>query len=445
MKFRSNTPFLLFVGDIVVFLLSLWVTLVLRYQSIPTQAVFIDHFRPFTILFVLWIAVFFIAGLYDRFVIVIRRELPGLIFRAQVVNALIAVLFFYFTTTDIAPKTNLFLNLIVTFAMMTLWRLSLAPIIDPNKKHKALLVCEGECAQTLTKSLSETTLYPFWITHVVAPRDLQSPKDLQVAIGQAEAHVVILDIDNPQNEVFLGGSVSDLLYKGIEFVNVSTLYEQICGRVSLELVRQGWVLTHVRTFGSLLYKFLKRAMDIVVSAAGSIVVAALIPFVWIANLFEGGGPLFIAQERIGKDNKVIRIIKFRSMLVDDASQVAQKSTNRDTVVGRFLRKAHIDEYPQFFNVLKGDLSLIGPRPELPRFVAEYEQSIPYYSIRHIVQPGLSGWAQLYHKTPPKRDLNIDETRTKLSYDLYYVKNRSFGLDFIIALKTIKSLVSRSGK
>jgi lipopolysaccharide/colanic/teichoic acid biosynthesis glycosyltransferase len=445
MKFRSNTPFLLFVGDIVVFFFSLWLTLILRYQAIPSQNVFIDHFQPFMVLFVLWVAIFFIAGLYDRFVIVVRRELPGLIFRAQLVNSIIAALFFYFISSEIAPKTNLFLNLLVTFIFMSVWRLSLAPIIDPKKKHKALLVGDGECAQALVKSLSETTLYPFWVTRVVAPRDLKSPKDLQVNIAEAEARVVILDIENAQSEVFLGGSVSDLLYKGIQFVNISTLYEQICGRVSLELVRQGWVLTHVRTLSSLIYTVSKRAMDIAVSFVGSVVVFIIAPFVWVANLFEGGGPLFIAQERIGKGNKTIRIIKFRSMLVDDAAHAAQKGTNRDTVVGRFLRKAHIDEYPQFINVLKGDLSLIGPRPELPRFVAEYEQSIPYYSIRHIVQPGLSGWAQLYHKTPPKRDLNVNETCVKLSYDLYYVKNRSFGLDFIIALKTIKSLVSRSGK
>ena len=441
MKFRSNTPFLLFVGDVVVFFFSLWLTLILRYQSIPTQDVFVDHFKPFMVLFVLWVAIFFIAGLYDRFIIVVRRELPGLIFRAQFVNSIVAALFFYFISSDIAPKTNLFLNLVVTFGLMSVWRLSLAPIVDPKKKHKALLVGDGECASALTKSLSETTLYPFWVTRVVAPSELKSPKDLQVHIAEAEARVVILDIENSQSEVFLGGSVSDLLYKGIQFVNMSTLYEQICGRVSLDLVRQGWVLTHVRTLGSFLYKTLKRAMDIAVSFVGSVVVVV----VWFANLFEGGGPVFIAQERIGKDNKKIRIIKFRSMLVDDAGNSAQKSVNRDTIVGKLLRKTHVDEYPQFINVLKGDLSLIGPRPELPRFVAEYEQSIPYYAIRHIVQPGLSGWAQLYHKTPPKRDLNIEETRTKLSYDLYYVKNRSFGLDFIIAIKTIKSLVSRSGK
>ncbi len=445
MKFRSNTPFFLFVGDIVVFLFSLWLTLVLRYFEIPTQQVFLDHFEPFFILFVVWAIIFFIAGLYDRYVIVIRRELPGLIFRTQLVNAFIAVLFFYFISSDIAPKTNLFLNLIVTFGLITWWRLSLAPIVDPKKKHKALLIGEGDYAHTLTRSLSENTLYPFWVTHTVAPRDLKSPKDLQVHIAQAEAHVVILDIESPQSEIFLGGSVSDLLYNGIQFVDAATLYEQICGRVSLDLVRQGWVLTHVRTFGSLVYKVLKRVMDVAVSFVGSVVVVVLIPFVWFANLFEGGGPVFIAQERIGRGNKIIRIIKFRSMLVDDAGNSAQKSANRDTIVGKILRKTHIDEYPQFINVLKGDLSLIGPRPELPRFVAEYEQSIPYYAIRHIVQPGLSGWAQLYHKTPPKRDINVDETRTKLSYDLYYVKNRSFGLDFIIALKTIKSLVSRSGK
>ena len=115
-----------------------------------------------------------------------------------------------------------------------------------------------------------------------------------------------------------------------------------------------------------------------------------------------------------------------------------------TYVGNFLRRTRIDELPQLWNVLKGDISLIGPRPELPTLAKVYEQEIPYYNIRHLIKPGLSGWAQLYHTDPPKVVADSEKTRRKLSYDIFYIKNRSFMLDVKIALKTIKTLLSRSG-
>ena len=122
----------------------------------------------------------------------------------------------------------------------------------------------------------------------------------------------------------------------------------------------------------------------------------------------------------------------------------EKYSPQITRVGMFLRKTRIDELPQLWNVLKGDMSLIGPRPELPELARMYEKKIDYYNIRHIIKPGLSGWAQLYQKKPPKLTAEYDETKTKLSYDLYYIKNRSFTLDVKIGLKTIKTLLSRSG-
>ena len=137
-------------------------------------------------------------------------------------------------------------------------------------------------------------------------------------------------------------------------------------------------------------------------------------------------------------------MKFRTMTTDDGGVYAQDSENKVTRVGNFLRKTRIDELPQLWNVLHGDLSLIGPRPELPPLVKLYEREIPYFNIRHLIKPGLSGWAQLYHDRHPHHAPSIHETRVKLSHDLYYIKNRSLMLDLVIALKTIKELLSRSG-
>jgi lipopolysaccharide/colanic/teichoic acid biosynthesis glycosyltransferase len=170
----------------------------------------------------------------------------------------------------------------------------------------------------------------------------------------------------------------------------------------------------------------------------------VLPFVAVAIKREGGGPVFIIQERVGQYNRPIRIIKFRSMTGNDTGESALNSSLRVTKVGSFLRRTRIDELPQLWNVLRGDYSLIGPRPELPALVAEYAEKIPYYNARHLLKPGLSGWAQIYHREHPHHGIDIAETQNKLSYDLYYVKNRSLLLDLQIGLKTIRTILSRSG-
>jgi lipopolysaccharide/colanic/teichoic acid biosynthesis glycosyltransferase len=140
---------------------------------------------------------------------------------------------------------------------------------------------------------------------------------------------------------------------------------------------------------------------------------------------------------VGKNDRKIKILKFRSM--------SAKENEKITKIGTILRKTRIDELPQFWNLLTGDLSLIGPRPETPVLVKVYEKELSYYNVRHLIKPGLSGWAQIWQDNPPKYGVNFSDTKVKLSYDLYYVKNRSIILDIKIALKTIKTLLSRGGK
>jgi lipopolysaccharide/colanic/teichoic acid biosynthesis glycosyltransferase len=150
--------------------------------------------------------------------------------------------------------------------------------------------------------------------------------------------------------------------------------------------------------------------------------------------FDDDGSLFFIHERIGQYGDKIKIVKFRSM----------NSNKEITKVGHFIRKYRIDELPQLVGVIKGDLSLIGPRPEVPSLVQIYEKDIPYYGLRHMVKPGLSGWAQIKQRIPPKFDAEIQATYLKISYDLFYLKHRSILLDLYIALQTIKEIVSRKG-
>ncbi|MFA6898427.1 MAG: sugar transferase, partial [Candidatus Paceibacterota bacterium] len=235
-----------------------------------------------------------------------------------------------------------------------------------------------------------------------------------------------------------------LLFSWVKFLDAGKLYEEIFDRVPLSLIRYGWLLQNVSNSPKKTYDSLKRLMDLILGVIGGLVSLVFYPFVYLAIKLDDGGPVFISQERIGQNNKIFKILKFRTMTKDDAGYAVAKQTNRTTRVGGFLRRTRIDELPQLWNVLRGDLSLIGPRPELPILASAYDKDISYYRARHLIKPGLSGWAQLNQQNPPKRDLNFNDTKVKLSYDLFYLKNRSLFLDIKIALRTIADLLSRSG-
>ena len=188
-------------------------------------------------------------------------------------------------------------------------------------------------------------------------------------------------------------------------------------------------------------------MDILFGLFFGTISLVFYPFVYIAIKLEDRGPIFITQERVGKNGKIVKIVKFRSMSGNDNGKYGANGTTPHVVtrVGKFIRVSRIDELPQFWNIIKGDISLIGPRPEFPSLVQVYEKEIPYYNARHLVKPGISGWAQIYHENHPHHSAESEETRNKLSYDLYYIKNRSLVLDLKIALRTFQILLKRSGK
>jgi lipopolysaccharide/colanic/teichoic acid biosynthesis glycosyltransferase len=231
-----------------------------------------------------------------------------------------------------------------------------------------------------------------------------------------------------------------LMFRGVRFVSVQDLYEEIFGRIPLSLVNERWFLARVSSRSSLLYDLLKRGMDLVVSLVLATISLVLYPFVIVAIKLEDHGPVFYFDRRVGRFGREIAIAKFRTMSLEP-----ELSERRVTRVGRFLRRARLDELPQLWSVLRGEQSLIGPRPEKREYVELYRERIPFYDARHLIAPGLSGWAQIYHENHPHFALAEDATREKLSYDLYYVKNRSLWLDITIALKTIKTLLSRSGR
>jgi len=436
---NKQEPIILLLGDIISLYISLWLMFFIRYFQIPTEDIINTHLLPFSILFLVWIVFFFIAGLYERHTSLVRRSLPSTLLKTQIINSVIAVLFFYFIPSfGITPKTNLFIYILVSLGILLLWRLVVFKLFFPKKKSKALLIGRGEEMKELREEINVSKYYGYKIAHSVNLDSIESvdlKEDIVDEIYTNDIDMIIIDTKDDAVLPLLP-HLYNLMFSNITFVDMHEIYEDIFGKVPLSLVKHGWFLENVRSKPHIMYDALKRLMDIFISFILGILTLIFYPIALILMIFnkDDRGPLFYVDKRIGRNNSDIQIFKFRSM-----------HQNKVTKAGYFLRRSRIDELPQLWNVLKGDLSLIGPRPEQPALGKIYGKEVPYYNIRHLIKPGLSGWAQMRQENHPHHEADVEETKNKLSYDLYYIKNRSLLLDLKIALQTIKTLLSREGR
>ena len=437
---NKKEPLILFGGDIVFFILALWITLLVRYFEVPSSALFYNHLVPFSFLFVVWVLVFFIAGLYNKHTILFKGKLPNIILNAQIVNIILAATFFFLVPIfDIAPKTNLFIYLFISFGLIALWRLVLAPRVSIRKRARALIVGSGNEMKDLEYEVNNNTRYGLKFVDTIE-LSVEPATDLVNRIKESvrgnNVSVIVLDAKDGRIVPILPALYS-LIFQNVRFVEMSRVYEDIFDRIPVTFVKENWLIDNIPLSSKLIYDVLKRLFDIIISLVGGLISLIVYPVVYILIKLDDRGSVFYISERIGKNGKHINIYKFRSMSENEEEHV--------TRVGEFLRKTRLDELPQLWSVLRGDLSLVGPRPEIPELASLYEEQIPYYNIRHLIKPGLSGWAQINDYNAPRRaQLEVEKTEIKLSYDLYYVKNRSPLVDLQIALKTIKTLLSRSG-
>ena len=445
---NRQEPWLLLIGDVLVFVASLWLTLFFRNKEMPAEAIFLDHLWPFSILFVVWCGVFFISGLYEKHTTSFKRHLPIRVIKTQIFNIFLAVAFFYFVPYfGITPKAVLFIYIAVSLTLISLWRIYGQKIFGLAVRERALLLGRGK---EMTLLLEEINGNPRYGLEFVLAFDLDKISEINFEseiikkIQSQNISVVVMDLQSENLKKNLS-HFYDLLFSKIRFVNINSLYEDIFDRVPLSLVGYDWFLENVSLASRPVYDMAKRTIDLLLAVLFMPVLFVAFTLVWLLKKLEDTRPIMIWQARIGYNGAVIKIAKFRTWLYDDAGDEELKKKNHITRIGNFMRALRIDELPQAWNVLKGDLSFIGPRPELPVLVKKYEAEIPYYGVRHLIKPGLSGWAQLRQVNPPKHDPDYNETKTKLSYDLSYIKNRSLVLDLVIVLKTIKTVLSRSGK
>ena len=440
---------LLFLGDILVFVISLLVTLVVRYGTHFEWDTFMDHIGPFSILFVIWSLVFYMSGLYGKRVLLFMSSLPDAIVKTQFFNIVLAALFFFLVPgIGIAPKTNLVIYLVVSLLLVFLWRLVLYPRLSiPRVRYPAVLIAKGDEAVELVEHVNANKRYHLSFPLAVTPEEaLANPEKLAERIREAGASIVVTDSLDSDLESLIP-QLYDLasFSEPAQFITFPDMYEEVFDRVPLSHVRASWFVENVPQTPPV-YAFLKRAIDIVGGLLMGVITLGFAPFVWIAQGFEGPGPIFIEQSRLGKHGVPLRAYKFRSMSKNEKASSAWvgESENHVTKVGSILRKTSLDEFPQFMSVLKGELSLIGPRNDIEGLGKRLAEEIPFYNFRYMVTPGITGWAQINqqyeqgHISPQ----SIEESKTRLAYDFYYLKHRSLGLDIVIALKTIKRMFFR---
>lgn len=444
MAFNRRETAILLIGDFLILIFSLWAALLLRNLSFPTLGYFKVNLVPFLPVFFLSLLVFYIAGLYEKQTRPIRRVMGPRILGALVATVALAAILFFTLPLSIAPKTILALYLVVSVVAESSWRFyRMNREVKTEERVPALLVGSGPAILELFEEVNGNGQYLIrFISRVETASSAQEELLKAIVAGvRAGVRVIVVDASDP-TVVRALPALYDRVSDGVVFQTFASLYEEIFDRVPLahsDVTQLLESLSKRRT----LYDIAKRAFDIVLAVLGTVVA---IPFVAIAALIlsvEGGAP-FIRPRRIGKGGRVMSLLKLRTMLFDDDGDPELHKKNRVTAFGRILRKTRIDELPQLWNVFVGDLSFIGPRPEFPKIADVYERDIPQYRLRHFIAPGLSGWAQILDSDAPRGGADVARTRRKLSFDLYYLKYRSFALDLAIATKTIRTLLSFSG-
>ncbi len=447
----------LFLGDILILYISLYLTLFLRYRADFSHQIPI-HLLPFSFLFIFWMIVFYIANLYELNYTKNSAEFYSSLFTSIAISATISVIFFYLIPDiQIAPRRNLLIYIAVFTGLFSLWRWFYNGFLGKIFRNNTIIVGFNQLAYDLAKFLNKNPQYGYNLKYAldvseqaafsfqnVDFRQVRGAKDIERIIENEHINTIILS-----PESYKLPDIINVFYKAgkrnIQFVNLASAFERIMKKVPLEAINQLWFLENVSRGEKRLYELLKRASDIILALIGGIVFLILFPFIAPAIKFSSAGPVFYRQKRIGKGGKILEVIKFRTMVNNaeiNGAVWAQKDDSRVTKIGRFLRKTRLDELPQIWNILKGEMSVVGPRAERPEFTEKLKKEVPFYEERLLIRPGLTGWAQINYGYG--KDLEHSGTKEKLQYDLYYIKNRSLAIDLAVILKTIKTVLSATG-
>jgi exopolysaccharide biosynthesis polyprenyl glycosylphosphotransferase len=396
----------------------------------------------------LWFALASLHGLYaGRIAATPGRAVSGPLKVAAEMLVLYALVYF------VPPPWTLPRHIVVFFTagaatFLTGWRLLYALLLSrPIFKRRCLIVGSGPSASAISATIREHAPQGYVIVGTCEPAAIRAQAGsggqlelLDTVIEQAVDEIVLATEDLPP------AAFQALLAcqeAGLTITPMAALYEDITGRVPVEHIGHQWFVS-VPLGASRAYGVVKRALDLVLALAGSLILLLILPVVAALIRTDGRGPVFYRQRRVGRGGQVFELLKLRTMVADaesDGPRWARPDDPRATRVGRWLRRLRLDELPQVVNVLRGEMSVVGPRPERPEFVEQLAASIPFYRSRHSVRPGMTGWASVVQGYAGSND----DALVKLQYDLYYIKHCSVALDVYILLKTVATVLALRGR
>ncbi len=338
--------------------------------------------------------------------------------------------------------------LILTFALIG-WRLGFTWLVQlPILVERVYVLGTGERAQRVVQGLRQNPDLGVEIASWTGKMEGAITRDSVAAhlmdiVHRQKVHRVIVAMPDRRGTIPMK-ELLDLRMKGVKIEEATTWLEKISGKIEVENLYPSWLVFGEGFRRSTPFIIVRRALSIVISLIGLVLALPLLPLIVLAIRLDSRGPVFYTQRRVGKGGRTFKVVKFRTMRQDaEAANGAQWAGDNDprvTRVGKFLRSSRLDESPQLWCVLKGDMAFVGPRPERPEFIEWLSNQIPYYSVRHMVRPGITGWAQVKYKYGS----TVADAREKLQYDLFYIKNASIGLDLLIMFQTVKTVLLRRG-
>lgn len=455
MKFKriSSQKLFLLLGDIFIIILSVNLTFIIRVKKSTISYLGLnDGAMTILIMLAIYLISFYIFDFYNT-----RENFRGIQFLANVGGSLLLVslisIGLFYAFPFMVGRGVFLISLVLIGTLIATWRLFYSFIFGLNFPTKRVLIVgkgkPAEAIYSLIKKIPEYKVIDFIADTskkkiTLGKKILANTISLEKIINDYKINdiVVTKSIRNKQlNKILINCKM-----RGINIWNVPTFYEHFIDKLPIHYLKENWFLfaDGFDKLGSNIHRRLKRAIDLLISIALLIIAFPIGIIISIAIALNSKGPVFYIQERVGENQKSFNLFKFRTMISDaeKGNPVwAEENDPRNTSIGKILRKTRMDELPQLINVIKGDMSLIGPRPEREFFVKRLTEKIPFYSLRFSVKPGLTGWAQIIYKYGASEGDALE----KLQYELYYIKNMSLFLDLRILLKTIRIILFGMGR
>ena len=426
----------LILGDVFFLYFSLWIVLNLRLGDRLNDTMLNAHFWAFSFIFPLWIISFYIFGLYDISSAKNTSSFYWMFLKATILNGLLSTtaLYLFPNFFEVTPRTNLFLTLLFFGILLCLWRYFYNFLIrSTNLLREVIIIGKNPQTSEIVEKITSNPQLGYIIHSIIDIKKTNSFNDKLLS----SSYTLICPLNLNQYP-----KLANKLYSSLPNFNFETFpdfYEKIVGKVPLDQIDKIWFLSNLKEKERGIYERIKRLEDTVIGFLFVLITIAIFPFIALSIKLDSPGPVLYKQTRRGKNGKEFNLVKFRSMKTNNKENKEvwrEKNINQITKVGKFLRQTHLDELPQAWNILKGDISIVGPRPEWIKIGEIFEKEIPFYSQRYLVKPGITGWAQLHFPA----SLSVKEATEKFQYDLYYIKNRSLIKDIGIILKTINLIL-----